>query len=369
MSSSSPFRTRRTILAGGLALAAFPAGAAPAGGNAMIAGTYAREGGKGLYPLRPQGTEWTVGEPIPTIANISFGVRSARHGLVYLVSEAQQGSVGAYDNAFRALATRPTLGAGPCYIALSPDQSALAIANYSSGTVALLPLDSATGLPQGDGQSVQHEGHGPNAGRQAGPHAHWVGFSPDGRWLHSVDLGADAIFLHPIDAKTRRLGTTEIAFRAPPGSGPRHLARHPRLPIAYLVSELANTLTVLGANPDGRFRSMHVQSTLPAGFSGASQAAHIAVNAAGTRLYVSNRGHNSIAVFALAADGGARLIQHVDSGGNWPRFFLLNEARREMLVANERSGTIVRFAVDRDGQLQASGTPIAVPGVVFLALT
>lgn len=358
---------RRLMIAGGLATVALPAMARSAPGGGLIAGTYAREGGKGVYPLHAGSGGWAVQPPIATIRNASFGVRSARHRLRYLLDESDEGSVGAYDESYRSHASRSTGGGGPCHAALAPDASALAVANYSDGRIALLPLDRRTGLPDGDAQIAQHEGRGPNAERQAGPHAHWVGFSRDGRWLHSVDLGADAVFAHRYYARKRALSDMTVAYRTPPGAGPRHLAWHPRLPVAYLASELSNTLTVLDAGADGAFRERRVMSTLPNGHRAPSSVAHIAMNAAGTRLYVSNRGHNSIAVFEVAANGDATPVQHESTGGHWPRFFLLLERRGAMLVANERSGQIATLALGRDGRLKLTEQRVQVPGVVFLA--
>lgn len=303
---------------------------------------------------------------MPAIANASFGVTMPGRGLRYLLDEQQQGRVGVYDRAFRRVADKSTLGADPCHAALDPRQSMLAVANYSSGDVALWRLDAGTGLPTGDAQLIRHEGSGPNRGRQAGPHAHWVGFTRSGDILHSVDLGADAIFAHRIDRQAGRVAATTIAYRAEAGSGPRHLARHPRLPVAYLVAELANTVTTLQAKADGSFAARAVVSSLPAGVSTASAAAHIAINGAGTRLYVSNRGHNSIAVFAIGADGALTLLQHAACGGNWPRFFVLLEDRGEMLVANERSGTLVTLRIERDGRLRPTAGSLRIPNVVFL---
>lgn len=352
----APLPTRRAVLGGALAAAVMPAGAFAATAPTLYAGTYANEGGAGLVPLR---AGCSMGHAYAAIRNASFGVRGARHR--YLLDEQRDGSVGVYDAAFRRVAVQPTLGADPCHAALSADRALLAVANYSSGSVALWRLD-AKGLPQGRAQLVQHEGSGPNKERQAGPHAHWVGFAPGGRVLHSVDLGADAVFAHRLARGA--IVATDIAYRAAPGSGPRHLARHPRLPVAYLVTELANDVTRLDARADGTFVARGTVSTLPKGFSGASAAAHIAIDAAGRRLYVSNRGHDSIAVFAIARDGTLTPIQHVPSGGHWPRFFLLRRA--EMLVANERSGTIARLTVGADGRLSRARGGCAVPGVVFL---
>ncbi len=233
--------------------------------------------------------------------------------------------------------------------------------------VTLWRLDRVTGLPLGKGQSVPHSGSGPDARRQSEPHAHWVGFAQGGRLLHAVDLGADAVFAHRVDPETGRVTNSSIAYRAQPGSGPRHLARHPRLPVAYLLAELANTVTVLRANRDGSFTGGETLSTLPAGFDGASYGAHIALNRAGTRLYLSNRGRDSIAVFAIGGDGGLTLMQHVGCGGHWPRLFLLREDRGELLVANERSGNVAILRLLPDGRLGDPARGVAIPGVVFLS--
>jgi 6-phosphogluconolactonase len=354
------------MVASGIALLAIPSIARSARTMSLVAGTYAAEGGGGLYPLTQAEAGWMAGSPIAPIRNASFGVQSSRTGLRYLLNETKQGSLGIYDGRYRVAAAASTHGADPCHAALSPDQSAIAVANYSSGNVTLWRLNKVTGLPEGEPQISQHEGTGPNVGRQAGPHAHWFGFSNDARWLHSVDLGADAIFAHHFSPDTGSLGEMRVAYHADPGTGPRHLARHPRLPICYLVAELANTVTVLHAQDDGSFRANSVISTLPAGVRDASYAAHIALNAAGSRLYVSNRGHDSIAVFAIEADGAPHLMQHIDCGGHWPRFFLLLEDQGEMLVANERSGTVAQFSLDRDGRLRLAPRSFPVPGVAFL---
>jgi 6-phosphogluconolactonase len=284
-----------------------------------------------------------------------------------LLDEQEKGRLGVYDRGFRRLGDFSTLGADPCHAALSPDGGMLAVANYSSGSVAVWRIDRRTGRPLGEAQLATHTGSGPNRARQAGPHAHWVGFAMGGKLLHAVDLGADAIFAHVLDRRSGAIVSSSVAYQAPAGSGPRHLARHPSLPVAYLVSELANTVTTLATRPDGTFAANGIVSTLPPAFVGPSTAAHIAVNKSGTRLYVSNRGHDSIAVFAIDADGGLTLLQHVGSGGRGPRLFLLIEEREEMLVANQRSGNIARLPLGKDGRLGTALDGPAIPGVVFLS--
>lgn len=333
----------------------------------LVAGTYAREGGKGLYPVvYDTGRDrWSIGTPIEGIDDASFGVGGGPGGAYYLVREKTEGEVSAYAPGWARRGTATTDGADPCYLALDRQSACLAVANYSSGSVAFHRLDTRTGIPAAP-MLFRHSGAGPNPDRQAGPHAHWVGFSPDRRWLHAIDLGADTIFAYRFDPQARTLAPPVVAWRAPAGAGPRHMVRHPRLKRAYVVSELSNALFTLDAASDGTFATRHSVSTLPAGHAGASQAAHIAIDSGGRRLYVSNRGHDSLAVYALDAAGTPTLLQHVASGGNWPRMFLLLDGERRLIVGNERSGTLAAFRVAADGRLAPTGQTLAVPGVVFL---
>ncbi|WP_308814031.1 lactonase family protein [Sphingomonas sp. GV3] len=358
--------SRRGVIGAAAAAAVLPTRALSAAPETLFAGTYAAEGGAGLVPLSAASSGWTPGVARAATRNASFGVRSRARTLRYLVDEQTAGSLRIYDAAWRHRASVSTLGADPCHVALSPDGGMLAAANYSSGSVATWRLDRATGLPRGEAMVVRHEGHGPNTARQAGPHAHWVGFTADGAVLHSVDLGADSVFAHRIDRAGGRIADTGIAYQAASGSGPRHLTRHPHRPVAYLVAELANTVTVLRSLRDGRLVERAVHSTLPPGFRGESFAAHIAIDASGQRLYVSNRGHDSVAVFAIDALGALTPLQHVASGGHWPRYFRLMETRGEMLVANERSGGIARLPLRPDGTLGTAAEALRLPGVVFL---
>lgn len=327
-------------------------------------GTYARLHGRGLYPLREQPDGWAVGEPFGDAANASFGVFAPRFGLHYLVDEAdhQLAILRCREGEWETVARIETNGAEPCHLALDAQQSRLAIANYGSGSLTLLPLDPTNGLPVGPERVHRNSGHGPNAERQEGPHAHWVGFR-DG-WLYQCDLGTDQVLAFEVDGE-RALGEPEVAFAAPLGSGPRFIAFHPERPIAWLVSELASSLTVLDV--DGpMFTARQTMSTLPDGFSGESLGGHIVLDRAADRLYVTNRGHDSIAVFALAEDGSPSLLQHVPSRGESPRFLLLREEEQRLFVANEEGGSVAVFDVADDGTLQPHGQPIPIPGAVFL---
>jgi 6-phosphogluconolactonase len=335
----------------------------------LFVGTYARAGDGGLYPLYPNADgAWELGEPSPCAPNASFGAYSRRFGFHYLVDEREQGAllVLRREAIWQPLARLPTHGALPCYAALSPDEAWLAISNYGSGSVVLFRLDADTGLA-GD-PAVVHEnaGHGPVADRQDAPHAHCAVFSPDGKWLYQTDLGTDQVLAFPFDAQCGP-GDRRVAFEAPPGSGPRHLVFHPEKAIAFLVSELASTLTVFDVE-QGALAQRQCLSTLPGGFDADSLGGHVAINAAGDRVYVTNRGHDSIATFALGEDAHLTLLGHVPSGGASPRFLLLLDAERRMLVANEEGNNITLFDIAPDGApVQSGEVPVPAPAFVFAA--
>jgi 6-phosphogluconolactonase len=332
-------------------------------------GTYARNGGAGLHPLRYSSKDgWSVGDPCAEVQNASFGTYSARHKLHYFVDEQAEGALGAFrenSDGWQQLARVPTHGAEPCYVSLNADESCLAVANYGSGSIALFQLDDRTGLPLDPPTIRQHAGSGPVQDRQDGPHAHCACFSRDQRWLYHADLGTDQIIAYPADRAARSIGEHRIAYSAPAGSGPRHLAFHPILPFALLASELASTLTVLQI-ANGSLAAWQKASTLPRNFAGESLAGHLSLNSAGDRVYVTNRGHDSIAVFAWDEGGSLELLQHMPSGGASPRSFVLLEAKRQLVLANEEEGNIVAFPVQADGTLSPHDGDITVPGAVFL---
>jgi len=304
---------------------------------------------RGLYAInfntetRELGKVWHVANG----QNPSFIARS-RKGLFYSVFEAGQGqgtvNVFSWDKNNQLLAARssvPSAGASPCYVSLSPDESYLAVANYMSGNAAVYKLDEKSGAAQINTQQlVQHEGSGPNASRQEAAHAHWVQWNPAGDRMYVVDLGIDKVMSYRFDKINGKLSEAEIAYTAEPGAGPRHMVFHPSLPMAYLLNELSSSVSQLKINRDGSLSKVKTLSILPEDYSGPNQSAHIAISKDGKNLYASNRGHNSIAVLALAADGGMKIRQHVASGGNWPRYFVLLEKYKSLIVANKRSNNL-----------------------------
>ena len=336
-------------------------------------GTYAGGGGEGVYPLHrdADAAEWATHAADGVAQNCSFGVHAARTGLHYLVDE-HGGTVGVFryggdaSVGWDCLARIPTGGAAPCHIALDRSESWVAVANYAGGSIMLQRLDPETGLPLGAPILRANAGSGPNPDRQEAPHAHWVGFSADNRWLYATDLGTDEVLAFAFDAGDGTLGPPVVAFDAPAGSGPRHLLLHPKRPgLAYLACELTSELILLDVSGSAFVPRMRL-STLPADAAAGSIVAHIAANAAGDRVYVSNRGDDSIAVFALDDHGEPRLLQHVGSGGASPRFFLLLEDETQMIVAHERDHRVTRLDIRPDGTLLPADTGIVVPGAAFI---
>ena len=325
-------------------------------------GTYADSGGRGLVPVSlGEDGALTPGEPFAGAANASFAV--AGNGLVYAVDEGEEGALNVLrreGERWTRLARVPSGGAAPCYVALSPDGRRLALANYESGSVVLYSLGS-DGLPLGPPALFRNEGKGANAERQEGPHAHCVRFAADGSALYLVDLGADRVLRLPLLAEG--FGAAEVAWTAPAGSGPRHMLFHPDGRRAVLLSELAAALTLLEFGPLG-LETRQTVRTAPEGFAGENLGGHLALNPAGTRVYASNRGHDSLAVFAL--DGDLELLQHVPSGGAHPRHFALLRETGQLVAAHEKDGCVASFDLQADGRLRPTGHRVHVPGACFV---
>jgi len=245
------------------------------------------------------------------------------------------------------------------------------IANYAGGSVALLPIQPNGSLGPA-AQVVQHTGKGPNAERQEAPHAHCIVPDPSNRFALAADLGADRVFVYGLDVGSKSLRPIkERDAVMQRGAGPRHIAFHPSLPLVFVANELDSTVATLRFDKArGALSPKATVSTVPADWTGTNYPADIHVAANGRTLYVSNRGHNSIAVFSVAESTGAlALDQVVSTDGDWPRNFSLHPSGRWLLVANQRSDSVVVFGRDRDsGRLTPTRPPqrIAIPSPVCL---
>jgi 6-phosphogluconolactonase len=246
------------------------------------------------------------------------------------------------------VSARESGGASPCYISTDRTGRLAMVANYVGGTVATLGIGADASLTD-PLQVVQHVGTGKIAARQEHAHAHCIIPHPSNRFALAADLGADRVFVYRLDAGKGSLTHADGAdAEMLPGTGPRHLAFHPALPICYVTGELNSSVSALRCDPDsGKLTWAQSVSTLPAGAAGENFPADIHVAPNGRALYVSNRGHNSISVFRIAAGTGLlTLEQTVSAEGNWPRNFTLDPSGRWLLVANQRSGSVAVFRRD-----------------------
>ncbi|MGM9594217.1 MAG: lactonase family protein [Candidatus Onthomonas sp.] len=248
-----------------------------------------------------------------------------------------------------------TSGANPCHLSLSKDGSMLFAANYSSGSLAVYQLDEA-GLPIRQSQLIQYTGHGVNPVRQECAHIHFA--SEHSKTIYVSDLGTDRVFCYLSESKSGSLHSLLPPICTPPGSGPRHLAFHPLLEgLLYILCELSNTICVIQEQAGG-YETLQRISTLPEDFTGPSKAAAIRISQDGRYLFASNRGHDSISVYAIQADGTLVLLQICPSGGASPRDFLLYGPC--LVAANQDSNSITFFRQDEGA---GSLSPLSVAAV------
>ena len=304
------------------------------------------------------------------IANPSYLLLHPTRPWLYSVSEASRndgdfsGEVWAlsYERApfgIRALNQKSTQGSGPCHFELDKTGCWLFVSNYGSGSAAVFKLGPTGALGEMT-DFVQHRGSGPNAARQEGPHAHSAIVTGNNQFVIIADLGIDELVVYRFDSQNGKLAP-HAKISMPPGSGPRHMAFDPSGSWLYVANELASTVTVFKYEPaGGKLFQRATYSTLPDG-AGESYVADIHISSSGQRLYVSNRGHNSIATFVADSDGALRLHEHAACGGVWPRNFALSPSGSFLLVANQHSDELCVLPVTRTGGLDfsVSSRPVA----------
>ena len=357
--------------------------ARPRAADALLyVGTYTEAGRTdGLYLLRMDTLSGALRqvEAVDVGANPSFLTIHPNGRTLYSVNEVTEtegrptGAVRAFaidaeSGALTWLDEQPSEGAAPCYVSTDRKGRFVLVANYVSGTVATLPIDE-TGALDHASHVVQHVGKGPVTARQEHAHAHCVVPHPSNRFVLAADLGVDRVLVYRFDEGTGALQHVEERDAVlPPGTGPRHLAFHPTLPLVFVSGELNSTVSALHCDPQtGALRVVQTLSTLPASFKGENFPADIHVAPSGRTLYVSNRGHNSVAVFSIGARGTLALQQVMSTGGNWPRNFTIDPSGRWLLVANQKSGSVVVFVRDAEsGRLSATAQRIDIPSPACL---
>lgn len=352
------------------------------GKSIFYVGTYTQDGtnSKGIYAY---GFDTKTGEVAPLgvaaeTTNPSFVALSPNGHFLYAVNEVgdykgpNSGGVSAFavDHAsgkltfLNEVATR---GADPCYITVDKMGKFVLVANYTGGSVAVFPV-LADGKLGGASGFVQHTGHGTNPERQEGPHAHSIDLSPDNRFAYVDDLGLDELLVYKFDNAKGTLAPNDPPFaKLDAGSGPRHFALSPSGKFAYVISEMGRSVTVF-SNDAASVKLQHLQtiSTLPKDFTSRNDDAEIEIHPSGKFLYASNRGNDSIAVYAIDPDKGTlTLVEITPTGGKEPRAFEIDPSGKFLFAANQKSDNIVVFRIDeKSGRLTPTGKVLNVPSPV-----
>ena len=266
-----------------------------------------------------------------------------------------------------------TQGAGPCYISLDKSGKFALVANYDGGSIAVFPIreDGSLAPPSG---FVQHSGSSVDKERQEGPHAHWIGTSPDNRFALAADLGLDEILVYRFNSAKGTLAPDTPPFaKLNPGAGPRHLAFHPNGKFAYVLTEMGSSVTAFaykaGKGSLSPLQTVSTLSILRKDYSGVKEAAEIAVHPNGKFLYASNRaGIDSVSTFSIdPVKGTLKLKDEYPTMGKTPRNFVIDPTGKFLLAANQESNNIVIFRIDSTtGALSPTGEIAEVPAPVCI---
>jgi 6-phosphogluconolactonase len=350
--------------------------------SVVYVGTYTTRGAEGIYAYRFDPSSGDL-SPLGVAArteNPTFLAVAPTKQALYAANEVAEldGQPGGAISAFSVdadtgtltfLNRQPSLGTGPCHVAVDQTGKFVLAANYGSGSASILPIQPDGRLgPASD--FVQHEGFGPNERRQQGPHAHSVTLSPDNRFAFVADLGIDKMMSYQLDLEAGKLVPNDPPWAETyPGAGPRHFAFHPNGRTAYIINELGSSVTVFDYDAErGALREVQTISTLPERFGGRNTCADVHISADGRFLYGSNRGHDSIAIFSIDPEAGTlTAIGHESTKGKTPRNFGLDPSGSFLLAANQDTNNIVAFRVDREtGLLTPTGHQTQVPAPVCI---
>jgi 6-phosphogluconolactonase len=327
----------------------------------LFTGTYTEGPKKGFFIFdlnREAGTFKLVSES-DAGPNPSYFCMSGKDGFIYAANEVgnfkgiKGGGVTAlsYD---AATGTAKKIGdlavpnGGPAYIAISPKDDYLFLANYSGGSIAVVKL-SEKGIPVGVTDTIMYK-----AGEGMVSHAHMISFDPAGKRVYMTDLGLDRVVAYTfndVSGKLKQIPNGIAQF--PKGAGPRHFTFSEDGSRMYVICELNSTISFLNVNKDGELQIVQTLSTLRADFTGKSYCADIHLGKDGKYLYGSNRGENTIVTFKVGPDGKLTLAGHTSCGGDWPRNFVIDPSGKYILVGNQNSGNISMFTID-----EKSGLPL-----------
>ena len=264
---------------------------------------------------------------------------------------------------------KATGGTDPCHLTVTKSGDCVLVANFASGSFCALPIRPDGSLGDG-GDFVQHHGSSIDPKRQTGPHAHAVILDNQERFVFVPDLGMDKVMIYELDAAHAKVKPNRTQWAAVrPGAGPRQVVMHPGGRFAYLINELNSTMTAFRYDGDqGTLEEMQTLSTLPENFQGSSTCAEVQITPTGDLLYGSNRGHNSLAIYAIdPAQGTLRLLGHQSTRGSIPRNFTVDPTGSWVLAANQDSDNLAVFRIDHaTGSLVPTGDPVEAPTPVCI---
>jgi 6-phosphogluconolactonase len=338
-------------------------------------GTYTDTKSKGIYAFRLDLTKGAL-TPVGLVGETespSFLAVHPNHRFLYAVNESFAGKNGGGASAFAVdvksgkltfLNKQPTRGSGACHLVVDKSGKNLLVANYGGGSVVVLPIQKDGRLGESSA-FVQHQGSSVDPLRQEAPHAHSINLDAANRFAAVADLGLDKVLIYSFDpAKGSLVANDPPSTSVKPGAGPRHFAFHPKGRYAYVINELQSSVTAFAYDAaGGTLKELQTLSTLPESFSGNNSTAEVQVHPSGRFLYGSNRGHDSIAVFAINPKAGhLRLLENQLTQGKTPRNFGIDPTGSYLLAANQDSDNIVVFRIDRKtGKLAATGQALEAP--------
>jgi 6-phosphogluconolactonase len=345
----------------------------------LVVGTYTGGKSEGVYVYKFSGSDASFKEVSHVkTSNPSFVAVSPDQRFVYAVHEdaaanGKGGEISAFSfnkktGTLTFINEQPTEGDHPCYVTVDKTGKWVIAANYTSGSLSVLPVntDGSLGAPT---TTIQDKGSGPNKERQSSPHVHCTLLSPDNRFLFAPDLGIDKVMIYAFDAATGKLTPAKQPFaKSIAGSGPRHFTFHPNNKYAYLVEELSGTVETFQYN-NGELKNIQRISTMPVGDTSFAGSADIHVSPDGKFLYASNRSEsNTIAIYKInPLNGKLSLIAHQSTLGKTPRNFNFDPSGDFLLVGNQGSDQIVIFKRNKvTGLLTDTGKRIDVGKPVCL---
>jgi 6-phosphogluconolactonase len=344
----------------------------------VYVGTYNGPKSRGIYTCRLDldSGKCTPLELAAEVKNPSFLAVHPNKKFLYAVSEIDDldgkktGGVSAFaidakTGKLKKLNAQSSQGAGPCHLVVDRSGSTVLVANYGGGSIASLPIhdDGSIGPAV---SAIQHRGKSVNPQRQTSPHAHSINIDPANRFAMAADLGLDKVLVYRLDPSSSKLTANDPPFAAvKPGSGPRHFAFHPSGKFAYVINEIACTVTAFAYDPNrGELTELQTISTLPEGetLKPEYSTAEVQIHPSGRFVYGSNRGHHSITVFAVDPSRGTlRQIQNEPTQGETPRGFGIDPTGRFLLAGNQDSDTITIFRIDpQTGRLTPTGEKLEV---------